>query len=79
VTGPGTCGWPWTGGWCNIISAPGNTPCVREQIDGYPPLHHKWCTRHLAENLLRKDGVKDNFELFQETYRQLEDNFLGKS
>jgi hypothetical protein len=37
---------------------------VREQIDGYPPLHHRWCTWHLAENLLRKDGVKDNFELF---------------
>jgi hypothetical protein len=28
---------------------------VRDQIDGYPPLHHRWCTRHLAENLLRKD------------------------
>jgi hypothetical protein len=44
---------------------------VREQIGGYPPLHHRWCTRHLAENLLRKDGVKDNFKLFQETCRQL--------
>jgi hypothetical protein len=39
-------------------------------------LHHRWCTRHLAENLLRKDGVKDNFELFQETCRQLEDKFF---
>jgi transposase-like protein len=37
---------------------------VHEHIDGYPPLHHRWCTRHLAENLLLKDGVKDNFELF---------------
>jgi hypothetical protein len=37
---------------------------VREQIDGYPPLHHRWCTRHLTENLLLKDGVKDNFKLF---------------
>uniref|UniRef100_K4A1T2 SWIM-type domain-containing protein n=1 Tax=Setaria italica TaxID=4555 RepID=K4A1T2_SETIT len=36
---------------------------VQEQIKGYPPLHHRWCTRHLAENLLRKDGVKDNFDL----------------
>ena len=25
---------------------------VREQIEGYAPLHHRWCTRHLAENLL---------------------------
>jgi hypothetical protein len=39
---------------------------VWEQIEGYAPLHHRWCTRHLAENLLRKDGVKDNFDLFQE-------------
>jgi hypothetical protein len=49
---------------------------VREQMDGYPPLHHRWCTRHLAENLLRKDGVKDNFELFQEAARQLEDKYF---
>jgi hypothetical protein len=37
---------------------------VREEIKGYAPLHHRCCTRHLAENLLRKDGVKDNFDLF---------------
>ena len=37
---------------------------VQEQIEGYAPLHHRWCTRHLAENLLQKDGVKDNFDLF---------------
>jgi hypothetical protein len=37
---------------------------VREEIEGYAPLHHHWCTRHLVENLLRKDGVKDNFDLF---------------
>jgi hypothetical protein len=49
---------------------------VREQIDGYPPLHHRWYTRHLDKNLLRKDGVKDNFELFQETCCQLEDKFF---
>jgi hypothetical protein len=40
---------------------------MREQIEGYVPLHHHWCTRHLAENLLCKDGMKDNFDLFQET------------
>jgi hypothetical protein len=27
---------------------------VREEIEGYAPLHHHWCTRHLAENLLWK-------------------------
>jgi hypothetical protein len=21
---------------------------VREEIEGYAPLHHHWCTRHLA-------------------------------
>ena len=42
---------------------------VREQIEGYAPLHHRWCTRHLAENLLWKDGVKGNFDLFQDAAR----------
>ena len=37
---------------------------VREQIEGCAPLHHHCCTRHLAENLLWKDGVKGNFDLF---------------
>jgi hypothetical protein len=46
---------------------------VREQMEGYPPIHHRWCTRHLAENLLRKDGVKDNSDRFMIACRQLED------
>ena len=49
---------------------------VREQIEGYASLHHRWYTRHLAENILRKDGVKDNFDLFQEAARQLEDKYF---
>ena len=51
---------------------------MQEQIEGYAPLHHRWCTRHLAENLLRKDGVKGNFDLFQEAARQLEDKYFQK-
>uniref|UniRef100_K3XQJ4 MULE transposase domain-containing protein n=1 Tax=Setaria italica TaxID=4555 RepID=K3XQJ4_SETIT len=51
---------------------------VQEQIEGYAPLHHRWCTRHLAENLLQKDGVKDNFELFQVAARQLEDYYFQR-
>uniref|UniRef100_K4AKX6 MULE transposase domain-containing protein n=1 Tax=Setaria italica TaxID=4555 RepID=K4AKX6_SETIT len=51
---------------------------VQEQIEGYAPLHHRWCTRHLAENLLRKDGVKDNFDLFQVAARQLEDYYFQR-
>jgi hypothetical protein len=35
---------------------------VHEQMEGYPPIHHRWCTRHLVENLLH---VKDNFECFR--------------
>ena len=26
----------------------------REQIKGYAPLHHRWCTRHLAEIYSRR-------------------------
>ena len=51
---------------------------MREQIEGYAPLHHHWCTQHLAENLLRKDSVKDNFGMFQEVARQLEDKYFQK-
>ena len=49
---------------------------VQEQISGYAPLHHRWCTRHLAENLLWKDGTKDNFPLFEEVARMLEAPFF---
>ena len=49
---------------------------VQEQILGYAPLHHRWCTRHLVENLLRKDGTKDNFPLFEEVARMLEVSFF---
>ena len=49
---------------------------VSERIEGYAPLHHRWCTRHLAENLLRKDSVKDNFERLQVAARQLEVKFF---
>ena len=49
---------------------------VQEQIPGYAPMHHRWCTRHLAENLLRKDHSKANFPLFEEVCRQLEVSFF---
>lgn len=52
---------------------------VREQMDGYPPSHHKWCTRHLAKNLLRKEGVKDNFELSRRLVDSWKTSFLKKS
>jgi hypothetical protein len=49
---------------------------VQEKIPRYAPMHHRWCTHHLAENLLQKDRTKDNFPLFEEVYRQLEVSFF---
>jgi hypothetical protein len=37
---------------------------VQEEIEGHAPLHHHWCTWHLAENIHREDSVKDNFDIF---------------
>jgi hypothetical protein len=51
---------------------------IQEEILGYAPLHHCWCTQHLAENLLQKDGTKDNFPLFEEVARMLEVPFFKK-
>ena len=49
---------------------------VQEQLPGYAPLHHRWCTRHLAENLFRKDNIKDNFPLFEELCLQNQVQFF---
>jgi hypothetical protein len=45
---------------------------VQEQIPGYTPMHHRWSTRHLVENLFRKGCTKNNSPLFEEVCRQLE-------
>jgi transposase-like protein len=45
---------------------------VEQEIPGYGQIHHRWCTRHLAQNLIRHDHTKDNFKLFEEVYRQQE-------
>jgi len=39
-------------------------------------LHHRWCTRHLAENLFKKDSDKDNFALFEDLCHQNEVQFF---
>jgi hypothetical protein len=49
---------------------------MQEQIPGFAPMHRRWCTRHLAENLLRKDRTKANFPLFKEVCRQLKVSFF---
>jgi hypothetical protein len=40
-------------------------------MHSYGQIHHRWCTRHLDQNLIRRDGTKDNFKLFEEVCRQL--------
>jgi hypothetical protein len=45
---------------------------VEEEMPGYGQIHHRWCTRHLAQNLIRRDHTKDNFKLFEEVCRQRE-------
>ena len=45
---------------------------VEEDILDYGQIHYRWCTRYLAQNLIRHDGTKDNFKLFEEVCRQLE-------
>lgn len=43
---------------------------VQNNIPRHRRLHHRWCTRHLAQNLIEHDGIKDNFDLFEEVCRQ---------
>ena len=45
---------------------------VQEEMLGYGQIHHRWYMRYLAQNLIRRDGTKDNFKLFEEVCRQLE-------
>jgi transposase-like protein len=42
---------------------------VREVIPNHSHVHHRWCTRHLAQNLIKHDGIKENFKLFEEVCR----------
>jgi transposase-like protein len=37
----------------------------REVIPNHSRVHHHWCTRHLAQNLIKHDGIKENFKLFE--------------
>ena len=67
-----------------VVIGPGRDVCVifdrhagilnavEEVIPGYGQIHHRWCTRHLAQNLIRRDHTKDNFKLFEEVCRQQE-------
>lgn len=45
---------------------------VGEEIAGHGRVHHRWCTRHLAQNLLRVDHNQQNFDAFEDVCRQTE-------
>src|SRR5438128_2708187 len=50
----------------------------QEEIPVHARVHHCWCTRHLAANLVDKDHIKDNFKLFKEVCRQTEKALFKK-
>jgi transposase-like protein len=37
-----------------------------EVIPNHSCVHHCWYTRRLAQNLIKHDGIKENFKLFEE-------------
>jgi hypothetical protein len=39
---------------------------VHEVIPNNFRVHHCWCTRYLTQNLIKHDGIKENFKLFEE-------------
>jgi hypothetical protein len=41
-------------------------------------IHHRWCTRHLDQNLIKHDGIKENFKLFEELCRQTDEKDFKK-
>jgi transposase-like protein len=42
---------------------------VCEVIPNHSHVHYRWCTQHLAQNLIKHDGIKENFKLFEEVCR----------
>jgi transposase-like protein len=50
---------------------------VCEVIPNHPHVHHRWCTQHIAQNLIKHDGIKENFKLF-EVCRQTDKKDLKK-
>jgi hypothetical protein len=51
---------------------------VHEVIPNHSSVHHRWCTRHLAQNLIKHDGIKENFKLFEMVYRQTDGKYFKK-
>jgi hypothetical protein len=51
---------------------------VREVIPNHSCVHHCWCTRHLVQNIIKYDGIKDNFKLFKKVCRQIDEKYFKK-
>jgi hypothetical protein len=56
----------------------GTLNVVREVIPNHSCMYHRWCTRHLAQNLIKHDGIKENFKLFEEVCRQTDNKYFKK-
>jgi hypothetical protein len=51
---------------------------VREVIPNHSLVHHCWCTQHLAQNLIKYNGIKENFKLFEEMCQQTDEEDFKK-
>jgi len=73
-----------------IVVGPGREICVisdrhagilnvvREVIPNHADVHHRWCSHHLAQNLIKHDGIKENFRRFEDLCRQTDENEFKK-
>jgi hypothetical protein len=72
VEGENNESWSWILGHVRKeVAGPGRSICmisdrhrvllngVKEHIEGYPPLIHKWCSRHFTANIWKKQRSKE--------------------
>jgi hypothetical protein len=52
---------------------------ICEVIPNHTLLHHRWCTRHLAQNIIKCDGIKESLKLLEEVYGQTYKKDLKKT
>jgi transposase-like protein len=51
---------------------------ICEVIPNHSRVHHRWCTQHLAQNLIKHDDIKENFKLFEHVCRQTDEKDVKK-
>jgi hypothetical protein len=73
-----------------VVVGPGHDICVfsdrhvrilniiREVIPNHSRVHNHWCTRHIAQNLIKHDGIKENFKHFEVCWQTNEKDFKKK-